>query len=45
VEAIHEAGDHRLWIGRVEYMEFRDGDPLIFYAGKFVAGSHAASTM
>jgi flavin reductase (DIM6/NTAB) family NADH-FMN oxidoreductase RutF len=35
VEAIHEAGDHRLWIGRVEYMEYRDGEPLIFYAGKF----------
>jgi flavin reductase (DIM6/NTAB) family NADH-FMN oxidoreductase RutF len=35
VEAIHEAGDHRLWIGRVEYMEYRDGDPLLFYAGRF----------
>jgi flavin reductase (DIM6/NTAB) family NADH-FMN oxidoreductase RutF len=35
VEAIHEAGDHRLWIGRVEYMEFHDGEPLIFYAGRF----------
>jgi flavin reductase (DIM6/NTAB) family NADH-FMN oxidoreductase RutF len=35
VEAIHEAGDHRLWVGRVEYMEYRDGDPLLFYAGQF----------
>lgn len=35
VEAIHEAGDHRLWIGRVEYMEDEDGDPLLFYAGRF----------
>jgi flavin reductase (DIM6/NTAB) family NADH-FMN oxidoreductase RutF len=35
VEAIHEAGDHRLWIGRVEHMEYRDGDPLLFYAGRF----------
>lgn len=35
VEAIHEAGDHRLWIGRVDYMEYRDGDPLLFYAGRF----------
>jgi flavin reductase (DIM6/NTAB) family NADH-FMN oxidoreductase RutF len=35
VEAIHEAGDHRLWIGRVDYMEYRDGDPLLFYAGQF----------
>ncbi len=35
VDAIHQAGDHRLWIGRVEYMEYRDGDPLLFYAGRF----------
>jgi flavin reductase (DIM6/NTAB) family NADH-FMN oxidoreductase RutF len=35
VEAIHQAGDHRLWIGRVEHMEYRDGDPLLFYAGRF----------
>jgi flavin reductase (DIM6/NTAB) family NADH-FMN oxidoreductase RutF len=35
VDAIHRAGDHRLWIGRVEYMEYRDGDPLLFYAGRF----------
>jgi flavin reductase (DIM6/NTAB) family NADH-FMN oxidoreductase RutF len=35
VEEIHEAGDHRLWVGRVEYMEYRDGEPLLFYAGAF----------
>jgi flavin reductase (DIM6/NTAB) family NADH-FMN oxidoreductase RutF len=35
VEAIHDAGDHRLWVGRVEYMEYRDGDPLVFFAGRF----------
>ncbi len=35
VEAIHDAGDHRLWVGRVEYMEYEDGEPLIFYAGRF----------
>ena len=35
VEAIHEAGDHRLWIGRVEYMTYRDGPPLLFYSGRF----------
>lgn len=35
VDAIHPAGDHRLWIGRVEYLEYRDGDPLLFYAGRF----------
>lgn len=35
VHAIHEAGDHRLWIGRVDYMGVRDGAPLVFYAGQF----------
>jgi len=35
VEAIHEAGDHRLWLGRVEHLTCRDGDPLLFYAGRF----------
>jgi flavin reductase (DIM6/NTAB) family NADH-FMN oxidoreductase RutF len=35
VDAIHQAGDHRLWVGRVEYMEYRDGEPLLFYGGRF----------
>lgn len=35
VQAIHEAGDHRLWVGQVDYMTVRDGDPLVFYAGRF----------
>jgi flavin reductase (DIM6/NTAB) family NADH-FMN oxidoreductase RutF len=35
VDSIHQAGDHRLWVGRVEYMEYADGDPLLFYGGKF----------
>lgn len=35
VHEIHEAGDHRLWLGRVDYMGTRDGAPLLFYAGGF----------
>lgn len=35
VHAIHDAGDHRLWVGRVDYMSVGTGDPLLFYAGAF----------
>lgn len=35
VQAIHEAGDHRLWVGRVQHMVVHDGDPLLFYGGRF----------
>lgn len=35
VHTIHEAGDHRLWVGRVDYMGTTDGAPLVFYAGGF----------
>lgn len=31
----HPAGDHVLWIGQVEHLEQRDGDPLLFYTGRF----------
>lgn len=31
----HPAGDHTLYIGRVEHFEARDDKPLIFYAGKY----------
>ena len=30
---IHPAGDHTLYIGRVEHFESRDDKPLLFYAG------------
>ncbi len=32
---LHRAGDHILWIGQVEHLEHRDGEPLLFYAGRF----------
>jgi len=34
VEA-HPAGDHTLYIGQVEYVDWRDDKPLLFYAGKY----------
>lgn len=32
---VHRAGDHILWIGQVEHLEHRDGEPLLFYTGRF----------
>lgn len=31
----HPAGDHTLFIGRVEHFEARDDRPLLFYSGKY----------
>ena len=31
----HPAGDHTLYIGRVEHFESRDDKPLLFYAGRY----------
>lgn len=31
----HPAGDHTLYIGRVEHFESYDDRPLLFYAGKY----------
>ncbi|MFZ0088203.1 MAG: flavin reductase family protein [Solirubrobacteraceae bacterium] len=32
---VHTAGDHVLWIGEVEHLKHRDGEPLLFYTGRF----------
>jgi flavin reductase (DIM6/NTAB) family NADH-FMN oxidoreductase RutF len=32
---IHPSGDHVLWIGEVEHLHHRDGQPLLFYTGRF----------
>jgi flavin reductase (DIM6/NTAB) family NADH-FMN oxidoreductase RutF len=32
---VHPAGDHELWIGQVEHVHQREGDPLLFYTGRF----------
>jgi flavin reductase (DIM6/NTAB) family NADH-FMN oxidoreductase RutF len=29
------AGDHTLFIGQVEYLNYRDGAPLVFYGGNY----------
>ncbi len=31
----HPAGDHTLFIGRVEYLQAFEGDPLIFFRGQY----------
>ena len=35
LHAEHEAGDHTLYLGRVEHLHSRPGEPLIFHAGAF----------
>ncbi len=32
---IHPAGDHVLWIGEVEHLRHNEGEPLLFYTGRF----------
>ncbi len=32
---VHPAGDHVLWIGEVHHLDHRDGEPLLFYTGRF----------
>jgi flavin reductase (DIM6/NTAB) family NADH-FMN oxidoreductase RutF len=32
---VHAAGDHMLWIGEVEHLYHREGEPLLFYSGRF----------
>jgi flavin reductase (DIM6/NTAB) family NADH-FMN oxidoreductase RutF len=35
LEEAHPAGDHTLYIGRVEHFEWNDEKPLLFYAGRY----------
>jgi len=37
---IHSAGDHTLYIGRVEHFESSDARPLLFYAGNYTRIHH-----
>lgn len=32
---IHPAGDHTLYIGQVEYLQYWDGEPLLYYQGQY----------
>lgn len=31
----HPAGDHTLYIGQVEYMKWWDGEPLLYFQGRY----------
>jgi flavin reductase (DIM6/NTAB) family NADH-FMN oxidoreductase RutF len=33
----HPAGDHTIYIGRVEHLDYREGQPLVFHAGGYRA--------
>jgi flavin reductase (DIM6/NTAB) family NADH-FMN oxidoreductase RutF len=35
LHAAHEAGDHTLYLGRVEHLHSRPGEPLLFHRGAF----------
>jgi len=35
VVQVHAAGDHKLYIGQVEYLDWHEGHPLLFYGGKY----------
>jgi flavin reductase (DIM6/NTAB) family NADH-FMN oxidoreductase RutF len=35
VYEVHPAGDHTLYVGKVEFLEIWDSRPLVFYAGKY----------
>ncbi len=31
----HPAGDHTLYVGQVEYLDYQDGAPLLFFTGAY----------
>jgi flavin reductase (DIM6/NTAB) family NADH-FMN oxidoreductase RutF len=35
LDTVHEAGDHSVFIAEVEELVVRDGDPLLFFRGKY----------
>lgn len=35
VEAVHEGGDHLIFIGRVIRLRRREGDPLVYFGGDY----------
>ena len=39
---VHPAGDHVLWIGEVEHLDHREGEPLLFYTGRFGTAARVA---
>ncbi|HLR70513.1 MAG TPA: flavin reductase family protein [Pseudogracilibacillus sp.] len=43
VDAIHEAGDHILFVGAVTDFTMENGEPLLFYGGKYRTLNRAES--
>ncbi len=35
VSEAHEAGDHTLYIGQVEYLSYQNGKPLLYFGGRY----------
>jgi flavin reductase (DIM6/NTAB) family NADH-FMN oxidoreductase RutF len=35
LESVQEAGDHSIFIAEVEDVVLQDGDPLLFFRGKY----------
>lgn len=35
ITAQHEAGDHTLFVGRVEHLAYQGGNPLLYFRGKY----------
>jgi flavin reductase (DIM6/NTAB) family NADH-FMN oxidoreductase RutF len=35
VVSVHDAGDHTIFVGEVEHLEAADGDPLLFFRGRY----------
>lgn len=35
VHSVHEAGDHTIYVGEVQALESREGEPLIYYRGRY----------
>jgi flavin reductase (DIM6/NTAB) family NADH-FMN oxidoreductase RutF len=35
VVAEHEAGDHTIFIGEVESMDYEEGEPLLYHRGHY----------
>lgn len=35
--AVHECGDHSLFIGRIDFLDSRAGEPLVFFNGRYAS--------
>ncbi len=45
VIAAHEAGDHTIFIGKVEYVALRNGEPLLWFSGAFGVMQRSAGNL